>query len=99
MPTRQGGAEAKKLAICERFSFFLTTAWPRSSTPCTWNTFFAKSRPIAVVFMVVAPISVKWTLNTSTLAHRCRLGDGGDHPIEPGAGLSGCFANVGKNAT
>lgn len=32
------------------------TTLPCSSTPCTWNTFFAKSMPTVVIFMEDAPL-------------------------------------------
>src|SRR5215468_4578822 len=39
-----------------RLSCFFSTALPRSSTPCTWNTFFARSMPIVVIFIADAPL-------------------------------------------
>src|SRR6516225_9875578 len=75
MPTRQAGRLAKKTATWSRRSCLRTTTCPRSSTPCTWNTFFAKSKPIVVTFMWT-PLSVQVVDDTSTLAHRCRCGWG-----------------------
>src|SRR5208282_3695869 len=44
------------------------------STPCTWNTFFAKSTPTRISFMVTPPL-LRLVDDTSSLAHRCRLGE------------------------
>jgi hypothetical protein len=68
MPIRQGGKLTKKVAIWSRRSCFFNTALPSSSTPCTWNTFFAKSMPTVVIFTVDAPALFKW-LMTSPLWH------------------------------
>src|SRR5215472_4807548 len=75
MPTRQAGRLAKKPATCSRRSCLRTTTCPRSSTPWTWNMFFAKSKPIVVTFMWT-PLSYQVVPDTSTLAHRCRYGCG-----------------------
>jgi hypothetical protein len=45
MPIRQRGRLAKNVSTLARASRFLSTTRPRSSMPCTWNTFFAMSRP------------------------------------------------------
>ncbi len=69
---RQVGEERH---TCSRFSGFLSTALPRSSTPCTWITFFAKSIPTVVIFISVASPGW-WKYHISTLALRCRFGKG-----------------------
>jgi hypothetical protein len=50
---RQLREEARHLVA---LSCFFSTALPRSSTPCTWNTFFARSMPIVVIFIADAPL-------------------------------------------
>jgi len=60
MPTRHAGRLAKNEATWLRLSCFFNTAFPRSSTPCTWMMFFAKSIPIVVIFfMVASPVFVE----------------------------------------
>src|SRR5580704_2802756 len=49
MPTRQAGNLAKNPSICDRRSDLRTITWPVASTPWTWKTFLAKSRPIVVI--------------------------------------------------
>ena len=56
MPIRQGGKLAKNLDTCSRRSRFRSTAFPRSSIPCTCMTFFARSIPTVVIFITDAPI-------------------------------------------
>jgi hypothetical protein len=53
MPIRQGGSFAKNFSIRPRLRRWRITAVPSASTPCTWNTFFAKSNPIVVTFLIV----------------------------------------------
>ena len=68
MPTRHGGKLTKNAATWSRLSCFFKTVLPRSSTTWIWNTFFAKSMPIVVIFMTDAPSRFKWLINASTLA-------------------------------
>src|ERR1017187_2063047 len=56
MPITHGAKLAKNTPTCARRSCLRSTAFPRSSIPCTWNTFFAKSIPTVVIFMLDAPI-------------------------------------------
>jgi hypothetical protein len=45
MPTRQGDSFSKNGISFARVSRRWTTTWPSASTPCTWNTDFAMSKP------------------------------------------------------
>src|ERR1022692_4596778 len=56
MPITHGAKLAKNTPTCARRSGLRSTAFPRSSIPCTWNTFFAKSIPTVVIFMLDATI-------------------------------------------
>src|SRR5512141_940473 len=48
------------------------TTWPAASTPCTWKTDLAMSRPI-VVIVCMARSSESWELNSPTsMAPMCR---------------------------
>ena len=82
MPIRHGGILLKNSSIWWRLSCFLSTAFPRSSTPWTWKTFFAKSMPTVVIFMVDAPAPLKWLASAPTLAHTMPLGVGASIPLE-----------------
>src|SRR3954470_18656927 len=55
MPTRQGGSFWKKVRTWRRFNWRRMTTWPAASTPCTWKTDFAMSRPIVVIVCMDAP--------------------------------------------
>jgi len=44
IPTRQRGSRLKNASTCARRSCLRRTLVPSASTPCTWNTFFAKSK-------------------------------------------------------
>ena len=87
MPTRQGGSLAKKASTSARPSLRRTTARPPASTPCTWKTRLARSRPTVVIsmadgsFQLVAPTA-------ASLAHRCR--SGAVHRISLGHGSHPC---------
>jgi hypothetical protein len=70
---RQVGEERRHLLALERL---LEHGLPRSSTPCTWNTFFARSIPTVVIFISVASPAWWWKYRISTLALGCRFGKG-----------------------
>ena len=55
MPTRQGGSLSKNASTCERRSFLRDHHLAAASTPCTWNTFLARSIPIVLTCMWTAP--------------------------------------------
>src|SRR5215469_10791898 len=83
MPMRHGGSFAKKASTCRRFSWRRTTTCPAASTPCTWKTDFAMSRPI-VAIVCIGSSSESWEpqgLPTS-LALSCR--GGAVHSIKSG---------------
>src|SRR4029453_15364671 len=48
MPTRQGGKVEKNSNTFARLTRLRITTAPATSTPCTWNTDFAISRPIVL---------------------------------------------------
>src|SRR6516225_6913217 len=52
MPTKQGGRALKKASTSDRCSFRRNTALPAASTPCSWKTRLAMSKPTVVIFMV-----------------------------------------------
>src|ERR1700745_2711544 len=68
MPTRQGGILPKNSMICLRRSCRLTTTWPALCTPCTWNTFLARSTPMVLTCMWTTP-SGDSLFNDHPLAH------------------------------
>src|SRR5476649_2952602 len=49
MPTRHGDSFWKNDRTYRRFNCRRMTTWPSTSTPCTWKTDFAMSRPIVVI--------------------------------------------------
>src|SRR5580700_3363621 len=49
MPTVQGGSWAKNFSTAPRRSWRRNTTLPEASAPRTWNTFFAKSKPIMLI--------------------------------------------------
>jgi hypothetical protein len=54
----QGGREiGKEFSHLVALELLLKTVLPYSFTAWTWNTFFARSMPIVVAFMVDAPVS------------------------------------------
>src|SRR6516225_10811349 len=82
MPTKQGGRALKNASTSDRCSFRRNTVLPAASTPCSWKTRLAMSKPTVVIFMVEAP-SVRCTqrpeLGTSMpsgVVHRIRF-----HPL------------------
>src|SRR4051812_31999285 len=52
---------------------------PLHRPPCTWNTFFAKSKPTVVISFMDGSLFAGGSRPTSTLAPRCRKG--AIHPI------------------
>src|SRR6516225_9079056 len=79
MPTKQGGRALKNASTSDRCSFRRNTVLPAASTPCSWKTRLAMSKPTVVIFMVEAP-SVRCTqrpeLGTSMpsgVVHRIRF--------------------------
>src|SRR6516164_48995 len=79
MPTKQGGRALKNASTSDRCRFRRNTALPAASTPCSWKTRLAMSKPTVVIFMVEAP-SVRCTqrpeLGTSMpsgVVHRIRF--------------------------
>src|SRR4249920_2336636 len=55
MPIRQGGSVSNNANTCERRNFLVSATLPATSTPCTWNTFLARSIPIVLVCIWTAP--------------------------------------------
>jgi transposase-like protein len=55
MPIRQGGRSAKKATTRPRESRRRNTGRPSASTPCTWNTDFARSIPTVTAAMANNP--------------------------------------------
>ena len=53
---RHGGRLAKNAATWSRLNYFFKAVWPHSSTAWIWNTFFARSIPTVVIFMMDAPL-------------------------------------------
>src|SRR5215470_6568813 len=80
MPITHAGRLAKNEPIWSRLSCLFNTALPRASTPWIWNTFFAKSMPIVVMFMMDAP-SGSSGLITLPLWHNDAVSGGGVHTI------------------
>src|SRR6516164_9488015 len=52
MPTKQDGRALKNASTSDRCSFRRNTALPAASTPCSWKTRLAMSKPTVVIFMV-----------------------------------------------
>src|SRR5215472_6260739 len=52
MPTKQGGRALKNASTSDRCSFRRNTALPAASTPCSWKTRLAMSKPTVVISMV-----------------------------------------------
>src|SRR5262249_55706574 len=52
MPTKQGGRSLKNASTSDRCSFRRNTALPAASTPCSWKTRLAMSKPTVVISMV-----------------------------------------------
>src|SRR5215469_5878730 len=52
MPTKQGGRALKNASTSDRCSFRCNTALPAASTPCSWKTRLAMSKPTVVISMV-----------------------------------------------
>src|SRR6516164_11712214 len=52
MPTKQGGRALKNASTSDRCSFRSNIALPAPSTPCSWKTRLAMSKPIVVISMV-----------------------------------------------
>src|SRR5579859_6333570 len=73
MPTRHGGSFSKNASTCRRFNWRRITAWPPASTPWTWKTDLAMSRPI-VATVCIACSSESWELLTAptSVALTCR---------------------------
>src|SRR4029077_18587932 len=78
MPTRQGGNLEKNGSICDRRSDLRTTTWPLASTPWTWKTFLAKSRPIVVICIADGSHFARERLMAFTLWHPDAVS--GSHP-------------------
>src|SRR5271167_270213 len=68
MPTRQGGILLKKSMTCLRRNWRVMTTLPALSTPCTWNTFLARSTPMVLTCMWTTP-SGDSLFNDHPLAH------------------------------
>src|SRR6185369_3583426 len=49
MPTRHGDSLANHVTTVPRRKLRRTTTSPHRLTPCTWNTRFARSRPIVLI--------------------------------------------------
>src|SRR6516162_9213676 len=52
MPTKQGGRALKNASTSDRCSFRRKTALPAASTPCSWKTRLAMSKPTVVISIV-----------------------------------------------
>src|SRR6516225_8141699 len=52
MPTKQGDRALKNASTSGRCSFRRNTALPAASTPCSWKTRLAMSKPTVVISMV-----------------------------------------------
>src|SRR6516225_4251249 len=52
MPTKQGGRALKNASTSDRCRFRRNTVLPAASTPCSWKTRLAMSKPTVVIFMV-----------------------------------------------
>src|SRR6516165_2745210 len=52
MPTKQGGRALKNASTSDRCSFRHNTALPAASTPCSWKTRLAMSKPTVVISIV-----------------------------------------------
>ena len=81
MPIRHGGRFAKNAAIWSRRSCLRSTALATLIDPCTWNTFFARSMPTVVIFMVDAPFRFKWLHQHFHFGTSMPFTGGGVHPI------------------
>src|SRR5689334_7126593 len=87
MPTRHGSSFAKNAAIWSRLTCLRATTLPRSSTAWIWNTFFAKSRPTVVTFMLDAYF-VQVVDQALPLWHIDAVASGGVHLTESGHSVS-----------
>src|SRR6516162_4841195 len=52
MPTKHGGRALKNASTSDRCSFRRNTTLPAASTPCSWKTRLAMSKPTVVISMV-----------------------------------------------
>src|SRR5215467_2530585 len=68
MPTRQAGILLRKSMTCLRRNWRVITVLPALSTPCTWNTFLARSTPMVLTCMWTTP-SGDSLFNDHPLAH------------------------------
>src|SRR5262245_501376 len=72
MPTKHGGRALKNASTADRCSFRCNTALPAASTPCSWKTRLAMSKPTVVISMADGSFS---SLHSTARAwHRCRQG-------------------------
>src|SRR6516165_1678309 len=58
MPTKQGGRALKNASTSDRCSFRRNTALPAASTPCSWRTRLAMSKPTVVISIVDGSFSL-----------------------------------------
>src|SRR5208282_212810 len=73
MPTKHGGSFSKNVRTCRRFNCRRTTTWPAASTPCTWKTDLAMSRPIVVIDCMTWLLRIVGALAAPTsMALTCR---------------------------
>jgi hypothetical protein len=63
-----------------RLSFLRQTGFSMRSTPCTWNTFFARSTPTQISFMVDS-FFYDWLCGNSNVAPRCPFGEEESIPL------------------
>ena len=74
MPTRHGGSFWKNARTVRRFNWRRMSTWPAASTPCTWKTDLAMTRPIVVIDCMGRSVrAVRWR-HGFTLTHFANRG-------------------------
>src|SRR5262249_33985075 len=72
MPMRHRGRPAKNSSILARLTRLRITTAPAPSTPCTWNTDFAISRPIVITSPMDGSPQCGAPYRNHFMALRCR---------------------------
>ena len=70
MPTRHGGSFSKNARTVRRFNWRRISTWSAASTPWTWKTDFAMSRPIVVTVCMGSPPNSRCISSNHSMALR-----------------------------
>src|SRR4029077_20962421 len=83
MPTRHDGSFSKNASTWRRFNWQRITTWPTASTPWTWKTDLAMSKPIVVIVCMARSSESREPQQRPHPWHRC-AGGGAVHSINSG---------------